>query len=247
VTIIDLPSPNHDARAAGVPIDILVLHYTGLESGASARARLVDLASRVSAHYLIEEDGRVFRLVAEERRAWHAGVSFWRGARDINSRSIGVELVNPGHEFGYRDFPREQMAALIALAHEILARHPISARNVVGHSDVAPARKIDPGERFDWPALAAAGIGLWPPRTTPPSDASSFSFGPNDKHADVLRAQADLAAYGYDSPRSGAIDDATLGAIIAFQRHFQPWRFDGRLDGETRARLGALLALCRAI
>jgi len=151
---IDRPSPNTDARRDGTPIDMLVLHYTGMLTGAAALSRLSDPAAKVSAHYLIDEDGTVYRLVAEEKRAWHAGVANWRGVSDINGRSVGIELVNPGHEFIYRDFPQPQMTALIGLARDILTRHSIPARNVVGHSDIAPDRKLDPGERFDWRSLA---------------------------------------------------------------------------------------------
>ncbi|MGY8992341.1 MAG: N-acetylmuramoyl-L-alanine amidase, partial [Rhodospirillales bacterium] len=154
-------SPNFDDRPAGLPVDMLVLHYTGMKSASDALDRLCDPAAKVSAHYLVNMNGSVSALVDEEKRAWHAGVSFWRGHTDVNARSIGIELVNPGHEFGYVPFPEKQMAALIKLAKDILKRHAIEARNVVGHSDIAPRRKMDPGELFDWPRLAAAGIGLW--------------------------------------------------------------------------------------
>ena len=155
------PSPNFDRRG-GVPVSILVLHYTGMQSGAEALARLCDSASKVSAHYVVEEDGGVYALVAEEHRAWHAGVSSWHGETRVNAASIGIEIVNPGHEFGYRPFPRVQVEAVIALCRDILSRHEIPARNVVGHSDVAPMRKEDPGELFPWAWLAAQGVGLWP-------------------------------------------------------------------------------------
>ncbi len=160
--IVDRPSANFDARPEGAAVDILVVHYTGMETAEAALDRLMDPAAKVSAHYLIDEDGTLYRLVEEDRRAWHAGVASWRGATDVNARSIGIELVNPGHEFGYRPFPEAQTGALIDLAADIVARHRIPARNVVGHADVAPRRKMDPGELFDWPRLAAAGIGLWP-------------------------------------------------------------------------------------
>lgn len=159
--IIARPSPNYNDRAPGA-INMLVLHYTGMASCEDALARLCDPVAQVSAHYLIDEDGTVYQLVAEQHRAWHAGVSFWKGERDINSRSIGIELVNPGHELGYRAFPQIQMQALADLAHEILARHPIPPDRVLGHSDVAPGRKRDPGELFDWQWLAGQGIGVWP-------------------------------------------------------------------------------------
>lgn len=231
---IDRPSPNHDARG-GAPVDILVLHYTGMESCADALDRLCDPEAKVSAHWLVDEDGTVYRLVGEDRRAWHAGVAHWRGHGDVNARSVGIELHNPGHEFGYRPFPEAQMAALVPLCREILARHPIPARNVVGHSDVAPARKQDPGERFDWPRLAAAGIGLWP--AGPPAA---------DRAADVAEIQARLAAYGYGVPASGALDDATRAVLAAFQRHFRPAAVTGEPDAETVAVLGALEKLTSA-
>lgn len=227
MTITEHPSPNHGERLAeggGAPvIDMLVIHYTGMVPDAKALAWLCDPASQVSAHYFIDEAGAVCRLVPEDRRAWHAGVSAWRGARDINSRSIGIELANPGHDFGYRDFPQAQIEALVALSREILARHPIPPRNVVGHSDIAPARKLDPGERFPWCVLAAAGVGHWP-------DENARS-----REYDITTMLAD---YGYD------VANAPLTNVIsAFQRHFRPARFDGVADGETCARLAGLLAL----
>ena len=220
MTMRDHPSPNHDARPAGGAVDMLVLHYTGMETAAAALDRLLDPAAKVSAHYMIDEDGTVLRLVDEARRAWHAGVASWRGATDVNARSIGIELVNPGHEFGYRPFPGAQMAALIDLARDILARHPIPARNVVGHSDVAPERKQDPGEMFDWRALAEAGVGLWP------WDAPPESLPPD-------RAWGLLREYGYA--------DGGQPSLAAFQRHFRPLRINGRWDEETLGRLVALL------
>ena len=220
-------SPNHDARPGGAAIDMVVLHYSGMETADAALARLCDPAAKVSAHYLIDEDGAVRRLVAEERRAWHAGVAWWRGLSDVNGRSLGIELVNPGHEFGYRPFAEAQMAALEDLARDILARHPIEARNVVGHSYVAPRRKMDPGELFDWPRLAAAGIGLWP---------DSAPAGEAD--ADAAEVKAMLADFGYET------DDLAM-TVTAFQRHFRPGRVDGTMDGDTAGRLRGLLALCR--
>lgn len=220
--MIERPSPNHNARPAGRAIDMLVLHYTGMRSAADALARLCDPAAEVSAHYLIDEDGAVYRLVDEARRAWHAGVSCWAGERDINGCSLGIELVNPGHEFGYRPFPQPQMRALIDLCHGLLARHPIPPRRVLGHSDVAPARKQDPGELFDWRALADQGIGLAPPAGDLPD---------LDGPADIA-----LARFGYD------VEGAGLAAVAtAFQRHWRPSRVDGVMDAECRARLARLL------
>ena len=225
--IVESPSPNHDQRPAGKAIDILLLHYTGMRDAEAARQRLRDPAAKVSSHYLIEEDGLIHRLVDESRRAWHAGVSYWAGERDINGISIGIELVNPGHDFGYRTFPQPQMAALIELGRDILGRHPIPAARVLGHSDVAPSRKIDPGELFDWHALAGAGIGLWPAPAPGPADLAS-----------VQRA---LARYGYEVEPSGELDAATSDALQAFQRHFRPALIDGRADGETVALLHGLV------
>jgi N-acetylmuramoyl-L-alanine amidase len=216
------PSPNFDARPEGTPVNMLVLHYTGMPTAGAALERLGDPAAKVSAHYLIDEDGRVFALVDEGSRAWHAGRSAWRGLTDVNSRSIGIELVNPGHEFGYRPFPQPQMAALAELALDLLARHPIPPRNVVAHADVAPTRKEDPGELFDWRSLAARGIGIWPEVLHAPATVADV--------ADLL------GRWGYD-----VTDDKA--ALVAFQRHFRPARFDGLADRETVTLLQALLAM----
>jgi N-acetylmuramoyl-L-alanine amidase len=219
--VTDAPSPNHDDRPDGAPVDMLILHYTGMRSGDAAIDRLCDPAAKVSAHYVVEEDGRVFRLVPEARRAWHAGISHWRGASGLNARSIGIEVVNPGHEHGYRPFAALQMAALCDLCLGVLARHPIPAWNVVGHSDVAPDRKEDPGEFFDWEGLAANGVGLWP-----------RAAGQGD--GDALRL---LGAIGYRT-------DLPLPVLLrAFQRHWRPGRVDGVADAETLARLHAVAAL----
>ena len=220
------PSPNHGPRPDNTPIDMLVLHYTGMRDGRSALERLCNAEARVSAHYMIEEDGTVYALVDEERRAWHSGVGAWRGHDDINSRSIGIELVNPGHEFGYRPFPMPQMEALAQLAPAILARHPIPPRNVVGHADVAPTRKEDPGELFDWAWLAARGVGLWPAANAPAAPRAD----------DQIAAM--LTRWGYTVDAA-----ATTAALIAFQRHFRPARFDGVADAETTGILIALLAM----
>ena len=224
--IRDRPSPNHDARPAGRAIDMLLLHYTGMPSAAAALDRLTDDAAKVSAHYLIDEDGTVRRLVPEARRAWHAGVACWAGERDINGLSIGIELVNPGHEFGYRPFPEAQMAALEELARDILARHTIPASRVLGHSDVAPGRKTDPGELFDWRRLAAAGIGLWP---EPAAPAASIDA------AEVKRL---LGAFGY-----GFLEEDLSADIAAFQRHFRPGAISGQADADTDVRLRTLVGL----
>lgn len=208
------PSPNFDDRPAGIPIDTLVLHYTGMQSADAAIARLRDPVAHVSSHYVVDEDGTVWQLVDEAHRAFHAGISFWRGHEALNGRSIGIEIVNPGHEWGYRPFPPSQMRAVTALCQGIVARHPIPASRVVGHSDIAPDRKQDPGELFDWPGLAAAGIGLWPaPGNDPAADPESA-----------------LRRIGYPIP-----DLATT--IAAFQRRWRPSRVDGVADRETCCRL----------
>ena len=232
---IAAPSPNFDVRRA--PPDMIVLHYTGMRTGPAALDRLRDPAAKVSAHYLIEEDGRVFALVAEERRAWHAGVSFWKGERDINAVSVGIELVNPGHEWGYRDFPEPQIEALIALMDEIRERWDVPDGRILGHSDVAPERKSDPGERFPWQRLAQAGHGLW---LEPPA-APGPPLGLGDDGTGVFALQAGLARLGYDSAPSGQFDARTRSIVTAFQRHWRPERVDGVADGETRARLVHLL------
>jgi len=222
VKLLQRPSPNQDDRG-GTPVDMLVLHYTGMTSGEAAMARLCDPAAKVSSHYTIDDDGTVYALVPESQRAWHAGISFWAGARDINSRSIGIELVNPGHEFGYRPFPEAQIAALIILCQGILQRHAISSSRVLGHSDVAPQRKDDPGELFPWQRMAGAGIGLWPVMGSDPGDGAVAGL---------------LARYGYDP-------EAPLEkTITAFQRHFRPSRVDGVADDETRKVLAGLASLC---
>jgi len=225
--MIDAPSPNCEPRPDGAEIDMLVLHYTGMETAAAALAHMRDPTAKVSAHYMIDEDGAVTRLVADDMRAWHAGVSSWAGASDINDRSIGIELVNPGHEFGYRAFPEAQMASLIPLCQAIVARHGIAPERVIGHSDVAPLRKEDPGERFDWRRLAAAGIGLWP------EDIPKLQQVPSEA---TLRAQ--LARFGYD------LEEVPLSPVItAFQRHFRQEQVNGIPDLETASRLAALLRL----
>lgn len=238
MSVFDHPSPNHDARPAGTPVDTLVLHYTGMPTGAAALGRLCDASAKVSAHYLVEEDGRVFRLVDEKRRAWHAGVGSWRGHRDVNARSIGIEIVNPGHEFGYRAFPAKQMAALRDLARDIMGRHPIPPRNVIAHSDVAPERKEDPGELFDWAYLASKGVGLWP---KPPRVTRARAFEPGDHDPAIADAQGKLARWGYDVPTHGTLDAKTERVLVAFQRHFRQSRIDGRLDAGTVSLLDALL------
>lgn len=234
-------SPNFDARPAGRGVDMLVFHYTGMASAIDALDRLCDPTARVSAHYVIDEDGAVTVLVAETERAWHAGVACWRGNEDVNGASIGVELVNPGHAFGYRPFPEAQMAACEVLGADILSRWPIPARNVVGHSDVATGRKSDPGELFDWARLAAAGIGLWPERH-PVAGEVGLRLGPGDDGGAVRDLQGALAEYGYDLSLDGTYGKQMEAVVTAFQRHFRPRRVDGHADPETSQLLFALLA-----
>lgn len=216
--IIDHPSPNADER--GGEIDMIVLHYTGMKTGAEALARLCDEASKVSAHYLVEENGDVYRLVDEARRAWHVGVARWKGEADINARSIGIEIVNPGHEFGYRDFPETQISSVIALVEEIAQRWSIAPTHVLGHSDVAPRRKEDPGEKFPWGLFARKGL------TIAPYDGEGDVSIP---YEDALSA---LAVIGYDAP---AGDHAA--ALLAFQRRFCPASLGQGLDALTKAAL----------
>jgi N-acetylmuramoyl-L-alanine amidase len=233
LAIAELPSPNQDERPPGVPVDMLILHYTDMETGAAAIERLRDPVARVSSHYVVEEDGQVFRLVPEERRAFHAGISHWRGHELLNGRSIGIEVVNPGHSCGYRPFPALQMAALADLCLGILARHPIPARNVVAHSDVAPDRKRDPGELFDWQGLASLGIGIWPDGV----DGGDLSTVPGG----MTRAAELLRRIGY--PVDPTRPDV---ALVAFQRHWRQEEWGGRADAGTLARLEAVAALAEA-
>lgn len=219
--MIDAPSPNFDARA--LPISMIVLHYTGMESAQAAIDRLRDPEAKVSAHYLVDEDGTILRMVDEDKRAWHAGRSHWRGITDVNSASIGIEMVNPGHEFGYRAFTEAQMGALIPLVAEIKQRHGISRGNVVGHSDIAPARKQDPGELFNWHALARLRLAL--PRPT------RNLVDPGWPDAGFMLA---LERFGYDVTDERA-------AVTAFQRRFRPEMIDGEIDMECRCLLLALL------
>jgi N-acetylmuramoyl-L-alanine amidase len=210
-----------------------------MPTGEGALARLRDPEAKVSAHYMVEEDGRVFALVPEERRAWHAGRSFWKGVTDVNAASIGVEIVNPGHEFGYRAFPEAQVAAVIALVGDIRSRWTIDDGRIVGHSDVAPDRKDDPGELFPWKRLAEAGHGLW--AEAPAAPGAPLSEG--EESTGVFALQAGLTRLGYDSAPNGRYDAHTTAVVRAFQRHWRPEKVDGIADGETRARLIALLRL----
>lgn len=232
------PSPNHDARAVARP-DILLLHYTGMQSADDALARLCSPESKVSCHYFVDEDGRVVQLVPEARRAWHAGLSSWEGTSDINARSLGIEIANPGHDFGYPDFADKQIETLIGLCRDLIGRHRIRADRVLAHSDVAPTRKKDPGEKFPWPRLAAAGIGLW----TEPAPLTPGPFlAVGDCGSRVSELQIELSAYGYGVGVTGGYDAGTQAVVTAFQRHFRPARVDGIADVSTRETLHRLLA-----
>jgi len=227
---IERPSPNHGERTS--PVSLIVLHYTGMSTSAQALERLCDPAAQVSAHYLVDEDGKVFRLVAEDRRAWHAGVAYWRGMRDINSASVGIEIANPGHDYGYRAFPDAQIDAVASLTADIIARHGLRAADVIGHSDIAPGRKIDPGELFHWRELAARGIGVWP----------NLSGTKHLVTADT--AMKLLSNIGYAVPLSAELGADILAkpadVVAAFQRHYRPGRIDGVLDAETLALIQTL-------
>ncbi len=239
---IERPSPNHDPRREGCPIDILVLHYTGMRTAEEALERLCDPEAKVSAHYTIDREGRIYRHVDESLRARHAGVSWWAGERDVNSRSIGIELVNPGHEFGYVPFAGAQIAALIDLAHGILTRHPIPPHRVVGHSDVAPARKTDPGELFPWRELAGSGIGIFPAQFAHTAHHGWLGGRVTPGHGEMEGTfTSGLARFGYGAPPEVDIPLATV--VTAFQRHFRPEKIDGVVDAETEARLAAMLEM----
>lgn len=233
------PSPNFEPRADDRKPDLLLLHYTGMESAEGALHWLTTPESKVSCHYLVDEEGRVTQMVAEEMRAWHAGQSCWAGEEDINSCSIGIEIHNPGHEFGYRDFPDAQMEAVEALSRDIVTRHAIPGERVLAHSDVAPARKQDPGERFDWARLAKAGPGLWV-EPDPPGDDKGLGEG--DEGSEVRDLQEALQRFGYGIEPSGIYGPETMQVVTAFQRHWRSARVDGRADISTQATLERLLA-----
>nr|WP_210327249.1 thiamine phosphate synthase [Methylocystis sp. H4A] len=230
------PSPNHGARLR--PISSLVLHYTGMPTAESALALLCSSRSEVSAHYFVEEDGRVLQLVPESRRAWHAGKSVWAGETDMNSASIGIEIVHPGHD-DPRPYSAAQIEATAALAKDICRRHAIPPERVLAHSDIAPGRKRDPGEFFPWEELARRGVGRVADESLG-AGATTISLG--DAGAKVASLQRDLAAYGYGVEPTGVYDVQTVQAVEAFQRHFRRAKVDGRADGDTRVALANLLA-----
>lgn len=245
------PSPNHGERIGCAAPDMILLHYTGAPSGEARDAWLRDpggqaldwLASPqsgVSSHYLVHEDGRIVQLVSEARRAWHAGRASWRGEADLNSRSIGVEIANLGHEAGLPDFPDAQIEAVIALCRDVVARHAIPPERVLAHSDVAPGRKVDPGERFPWERLARAGVGLWRPEAAGAPGARAFSEG--DEGQPVRALQAMLALFGYGLQITGVYDAQTKAVVEAFQRHWRRSRVDGVADAGVIATLRDLIA-----
>lgn len=239
-----LPSPNHGVRLGGRRPDSIILHYTGMEEAESALDWLTREESQVSCHYLVDEAGRVAQMVAEERRAWHAGVASWHGDTDMNSCSIGIEIHNPGHDRGYPAFPDAQIAAVEALCRDIMGRNGISRERFLAHSDIAPARKQDPGEKFMWDRLARAGVGLWVD-PDPPDGGPAIGLGDEGDHVKAL--QVALTRYGYALEPTGTFGKATEQVVTAFQRHFRPARVDGRADASTRSALDRVLAVTAAI
>jgi N-acetylmuramoyl-L-alanine amidase len=237
------PAANREPRANGRKPDMLVLHYTGMESAEAALDWLTREESKVSCHYLVDEAGRITQMVRESERAWHAGQSLWAGETDLNSCSIGIEIHNPGHDFDYPDFPDVQMRAVVALARDILSRHAIPPGRVVAHSDIAPGRKRDPGEKFAWAALAQAGIGLF---VAPLAAGADQGLGLGDEGSAVLELQQDLAAFGYGVEVTGTYGKGMESVVQAFQRHYRPERIDGIADASTRGTLKRLLAALQA-
>ncbi len=238
-----VPSPNHGERAGDRVPDMILLHYTGMPDADKALQWLCSPESEVSCHYFIAEDGRIIQCVPEARRAWHAGEGSWAGETDINSCSIGIEIANPGHDHGYSDFPRRQIAAVIALCRAILHRRYIRPERILAHSDVAPSRKRDPGEKFPWMTLHRAGIGQWVP-PAPIVPGPSFEFG--DSGDAVQNFQTALREYGYGVEADGYFDQATRDVVTAFQRHFRPALCDGKFDSSTLHTLRSLIEVARA-
>jgi N-acetylmuramoyl-L-alanine amidase len=224
-------SPNIEPRLRGLTPSLLILHYTGLPNVERSLEILSREDCKVSCHYVVDTDGRIIQMVDENMRAWHAGLSSWLGETDINSASIGIEIQNPGHAGGYPEFPKAQMQAVTALCQDIVARHNIAPPRVLAHSDIAPQRKIDPGEKFDWPGLARDGVGFWvPPALVEIHDSG---FGPGDTHDDIAEAQRLFARYGYGIQETGVFDEATRFVVRAFQLHFRPALISERLDRST--------------
>jgi N-acetylmuramoyl-L-alanine amidase len=232
------PSPNHGERKDGMLPSILVLHYTGMIDGPAALKQLCNPLAQVSSHYFVFEDGRILQLVPEERRAWHAGAGSWQGEKDMNSASIGIEIVNPGHDHGYPPFPDQQMQAVAQLCKDIVLRWNIRPDRVIAHSDMAPKRKRDPGELFPWRQLSDAGVGLW---VEPHRISSGRFFQRGEEGAPIEALQAMLALFGYDLPVTGVFDEMTEFVVIAFQRHYRPSQVDGIADRSTIETLRALI------
>lgn len=239
------PSPNIEPRFRGLTPTILILHYTGLETVERSLDVLSRADCKVSCHYVVDVDGRIIQMVAEGMRAWHAGLSSWHGETDINSASIGIEIQNPGHALGYPDFPAIQMKAITALCRDIVCRHGIAPDRVLAHSDVAPARKIDPGEKFDWPGLAANGVGFWVPPVA--IEDGDEGLGQGADTSDVAQARALLARYGYGVAETGPLDQDLGFVLRAFQLHFRPARIDSRLDRSTLETLRRLVDALPAV
>ncbi len=235
-----VPSPNHGERKDARQPDMILLHYTGMPDANAALERLTSRLSQVSSHYLVFEDGRVAQLVQESRRAWHAGASVWAGETDINSCSVGIEIANPGHDYGYPNFPARQIAAVTALCRSILTRHGVAAERVLAHSDVAPGRKQDPGEKFPWRTLHDSGIGHWVKPAPITESGPLLALG--DRGEGVLALQNSLRNYGYGLAATGTYDSETHDVVAAFQRHFRPQRVDGLADASTCKTLQDLLA-----
>lgn len=231
-------SPNFGQRIDGKSPSMIILHYTGMISGQAAEDWLCNADSQVSSHYLVHTDGTVVQMVRESDRAWHAGKSVWRGVTDINSASIGIEIVNPGHEFGYVDFPAGQMEAVLALCNDICTRRHIASDMVLGHSDIAPGRKVDPGERFNWNLLARHGVGHL---VRPSPIGSDVALALGDAGADVQTLQSALSLYGYGVEITGVFDDRTRAVVSAFQQHFRQRQVDGRADRSTVRTLVRLI------
>jgi N-acetylmuramoyl-L-alanine amidase len=219
---------------------MIVLHYTGMQDAESALELLRARGSDVSTHYFVFEDGRIIQMVQESRRAWHAGKASWAGETDINSCSIGIEIANPGHDHGYPAFPKRQIAAVTALCRSIQTRHTIAPVRVLAHSDVAPDRKQDPGEKFPWRTLHESGVGQW----VKPAPILNFgeTLSPGNRGSAVAALQGSLGEYGYGVVASGEYDMTTKEVVMAFQRHFRPERIDGVADPSTRSTLQELLA-----
>jgi N-acetylmuramoyl-L-alanine amidase len=233
-----IPSPNYGERNNGRVPDMILLHYTGMPDVEGAIKRLCSAGTDVSAHYIVMEDGRIVQCVPEDKRAWHAGVASWAGEEDINSCSIGVEIINRGHDWGYPEFPLRQIAAVIALCRGIILRRKVPTHRVLGHSDVAPSRKKDPGEKFPWHSLANSGVGHWV-EPAPIMRSEALKLGTISE--EVRNMQRALAKYGYGIPTTGQYDGPTRDVVMAFQRHFRPARIDGTADQSTLMTLHALL------